>query len=101
MRVGSWKHLVYQRGPLYYFAESMCALESEYAGSSNQRMPQGLSQTLLLLLSVQLDWGNTKSLLFSFLTFGILPQLTDFVTREPSHLESEVCGGFCVGIVGL
>lgn len=89
-----------KRPSLLFCWKYVCS-ESEYAGSSNQWMPQELSRTLLLLLSGQLDWENIKSPLFSFLTFVILPQFTDFVTKEPSHLESEVCGGVCVDIVGL
>lgn len=47
---------------------NVCTLESEYAGSSNQRMPQRLSQTLLPSQSKQLGQGNIESLRLSLHT---------------------------------
>lgn len=49
-------------------AGNVYMLESEYAGSSNQRMLQRLSQTLLPSLSKQLGWGKYLSLLLSIHT---------------------------------
>lgn len=87
-----------QKRPSLLFCWNMCALESEYAGSNNQQMPQELSLTLLLLLSVQLYWGNTKFLLFSFLTFLHTPAIYRLCYKGNPVIWS--VRGF-VGIVGL
>lgn len=96
MRVGSRRHWVHQEGLLCVLCwKCVRVLESEYAGSSNQRMPQSLSQTLLPLQSKQLGWENTESPLGSLYTsLRTSPTQRLFYQGDPVVLKVISVGNF-------